>query len=105
MMACIPAIQQISDKYKGRISNFYGYRIHPIYKTRMFHEGVDFTAPIGTKVYASGDGKVVEAIRSNYGYGNIIKIDHGYGYETVYAHLSKINVFKGQMVKRGFAIG
>ena len=105
MMACIPAIQPISDKYKGRISNFYGFRIHPIYKTRIFHEGVDFTAPVGTTVYAAGDGQVVEAIRSNYGYGNIIKIDHGYGYETTYAHLNKINVHKGQKVKRGFAIG
>ena len=105
MMACIPAIQPISDKYKRRISAFYGYRIHPIYKTRIFHEGVDFSAPIGTDVYASGDGVVVQATRSNYGYGNIIKIDHGYGYVTVYAHLQKINVRKGQKVKRGQTIG
>lgn len=105
MMACIPAIQPISDKYKSRISAFYGYRIHPIYKTKIFHEGIDFAAPIGTEVYASGDGVVVRNTRSNYGYGNIIKIDHGYGYETVYAHLSKSYIKKGQKVKRGQLIG
>ncbi len=105
MMACIPAIQPISDKYKRRISAFYGYRIHPIYKTKIFHEGIDFSAPVGTDVYASGDGVVVQATRSNYGYGNIIKIDHGFGYMTVYAHLDKIDVRKGQKIKRGQIIG
>jgi len=105
MMACIPAIQPISDKYKRRISAFYGYRIHPIYKTKIFHDGVDFSAPIGTEVYASGDGVVVQSTRSNYGYGNVIKIDHGYGYMTVYAHLNKILVRKGQKIKRGSTIG
>jgi len=105
MMACIPAIQPISDKYKRRISAFYGYRIHPIYKTKIFHEGIDFSAPTGTDVYASGDGVVVQNTRSNYGYGNIIKIDHGYGYMTVYAHLHKNLVRKGQKVKRGQVIG
>ena len=105
MLACIPAIQPISDKYKGRISAFYGYRIHPIYKTKIFHEGVDFTAPTGTVVYASGNGKVVEADKSNYGYGNIIQIDHGYGYSTIYGHLQKIIVAEGTYVKRGQIIG
>lgn len=105
MMACIPAIQPISDKYKRRISAFYGYRIHPIYKTKIFHEGVDFSAPTGTDVYAAGDGVVVKTTRSNYGYGNIIKIDHGYGYMTVYAHLHKNLVRRGQKVKRGQIIG
>jgi len=105
MMASIPAIQPISDKYKRRISDFYGYRIHPIYKTKIFHEGIDFSAPIGTEVYAAGDGIVIKAAHSNYGYGNIITIDHGYGYETYYAHLDKINVRKGQKIKRGQTIG
>lgn len=105
MMACIPAIQPISDKYKRRISAFYGYRIHPIYKTKIFHEGVDFAAPTGTKVYAAGDGVVLNAARSNYGYGNVITIDHGFGYVTAYAHLSAFNVKKGQKVKRGHIIG
>ncbi len=105
MMACIPAIQPISDKYKRRISAFYGYRIHPIYKTKIFHEGVDFAAPTGTEVYAAGDGVVLNAARSNYGYGNVITIDHGFGYVTAYAHLSAFNVKKGQKVKRGHIIG
>jgi len=105
MMARIPAIQPISDKYKRRISAFYGYRIHPIYKTKIFHEGIDFSAPVGTEVYASGDGVISQVSRSNYGYGNIIKIDHGYGYVTVYAHLHGFNVRKGQKVKRGQTIG
>lgn len=105
MMACIPAIQPISDEYKQRISDFYGYRIHPIYKTKIFHEGIDFTAPIGTDVYASGNGVVIETSRSSYGYGNIIKIDHGFGYVTVYAHLNSFKVRIGQKVLRGQTIG
>ncbi len=105
MMASIPAIQPISDKYKQRITNFYGYRIHPIYKTKIFHQGVDFSAPIGTNVYSSGDGVVIQTERSNYGYGNVIKIDHGYGYNTVYAHLNSFKVKKGQIVRRGQIIG
>ncbi|MDA3906758.1 MAG: M23 family metallopeptidase [Bacteroidales bacterium] len=105
MMASIPAIQPISDKYKRRISNFYGYRIHPIYKTKIFHQGVDFSAPIGTEVYAAGDGIVSETSHSRYGYGNIIKIDHGYGYMSYYAHLDKITVSRRQKIKRGQIIG
>lgn len=105
MRACIPAIQPISDKYKKRISSFYGYRIHPIYKQKIFHDGLDFSAPTGTDVYASGDGIVEAASRSGYGYGNKIVIDHGYGYKTVYAHLSAFKVYKGQHVTRGQVIG
>ncbi len=105
MMACIPAIQPVSNKDKRRISAFYGYRIHPIYKTKIFHEGVDFAAPIGTKVYCTGNGVVSKAMKSNYGYGNVIIVDHGYGYQTAYAHLSAFKVRKGQKVKRGQVIG
>lgn len=105
MTACIPAIQPISDKYKRRISSFYGYRIHPIYKRRIFHDGLDFSAPLGTEIYAAGDGVVVSASRSSYGYGNKITIDHGYGYKTVYAHMHKFKVRKGQKVSRGQVIG
>lgn len=105
MRACIPAIQPISDKYKRRISSFYGYRIHPIYKRRIFHDGLDFSAPTGTDVYAAGDGVVESASRSSYGYGNKIIIDHGYGYKTVYAHLHGFNVRRGQKVTRGQVIG
>ncbi len=105
MMTCIPAIQPISNKDLGRISSFFGWRIHPIFKKRMFHYGLDFTAPIGTKVYATGDGVVTMAKRSRYGYGNKIIIDHGYGFKTGYAHLHKFLVKKGQKVKRGQVIG
>lgn len=105
MTACIPAIQPISDKYKRRISSFYGHRIHPIYKRRIFHDGLDFSAPTGTEVYAAGDGIVISASRSSYGYGNKITIDHGYGYKTVYAHLHKFTIRKGQKVSRGQQIG
>ncbi len=105
MRACIPAIQPISDKYKRRISSFYGYRIHPIYKRRIFHDGLDFSAPTGTDVYAAGDGVIESASRSGYGYGNKIIVDHGYGYKTVYAHLNSFDVRRGQKVKRGQVIG
>jgi len=105
MTACIPAIQPISDKYKRRISSYYGYRIHPIYKRRVFHDGLDFSAPTGTEIYAAGDGVVESASKSSYGYGNKIVIDHGYGYKTVYAHMNAFKVRKGQKVKRGQVIG
>jgi len=105
MTACIPAIQPISDKYKRRISSFYGYRIHPIYKRKIFHDGLDFSAPLGTEIYAAADGVVESASRSSYGYGNKITINHGYGYKTVYAHMHTFKVRKGQKVKRGQEIG
>jgi len=105
MAACIPAIQPISDKYKRRISSYYGYRIHPIYKRRVFHDGLDFSAPSGTEIYAAADGVIETASRSSYGYGNKIVIDHGYGYKTVYAHMSKFAVRRGTKVKRGQLIG
>lgn len=104
MMASIPAIQPIdSRKLRGAISGF-GYRIHPIYKIRKMHSGIDFTAPIGTPIYATGDG-IVAAASSERGYGNRILISHGYGYTTKYAHMSKFKVKKGQRVKRGDVIG
>ena len=105
MAACIPAIQPISDKYKRRISSYYGYRIHPIYKRRVFHDGLDFSAPSGTEIYAAADGVIETASRSSYGYGNKIIIDHGYGYKSVYAHMSKFAVRRGTKVKRGQLIG
>ncbi len=105
MLAHIPAIQPISNKDLRRIASYYGYRIHPIYKTRKFHEGLDFTAPRGTKIYATGDGVIERVKRSRRGYGNEVIINHGYSYKTRYAHLSKILVKKGQKVKRGQVIG
>lgn len=105
MLTSIPSIQPVANKELKRIASGYGYRIHPVHKVRKFHRGVDFTAPTGTEVFATGDGKIVKASRSRRGYGNKIVIDHGYGYESLYAHLSTIDVKKGQIVKRGEKIG
>ncbi len=105
MLACIPAIQPIRNIDMQRISSYFGYRIDPFYKVRKFHEGIDFAAPIGTPVHVTGDGRVVQIIRSNRGYGNEILVDHGYGYMTRYAHLSAFKVKVGQYVKRGQVIG
>ena len=83
----------------------YGYRIHPMYKVRKMHWGTDFSAPTGTPIYATGDGKVTTYKRSRSGYGRHIVIDHGFGYKTLYGHMSKIEVRRGQRVKRGDVIG
>jgi len=105
MLASIPAIQPVSNKELKRIASGFGYRIHPIYKTLRMHEGIDFTAPIGTPIYATGDG-VVERLKGKMsGYGKVIVIDHGYGYESLYAHMSKKIVKPGDKVKRGQIIG
>jgi hypothetical protein len=104
MLASIPAIQPISNKKLKHMASGYGYRIHPIYKTRIYHWGMDFSAPKGTPIYATGNGRVVEA-ESTRGYGNQVVINHGYGYKTRYAHMQKINVRRGQKVKRGDVIG
>jgi murein DD-endopeptidase MepM/ murein hydrolase activator NlpD len=99
-----PAIQPISKKDLERISSGFSMRIHPIYRINKFHYGMDFVAPVGTAVYATADGVVTMA--SEYlGYGNYIKIDHGYEYETAYGHLNSIGVRKGQKVVRGQVIG
>ncbi|QEK51001.1 peptidoglycan DD-metalloendopeptidase family protein [Pedobacter aquae] len=104
MMASIPAVQPVdSRKLRGAISGF-GYRIHPIYKIRKMHEGMDFTAPIGTPIYATGDGYIA-AVGNERGYGNRVIISHGYGYSTKYAHMSRFKAKKGQRVKRGDIIG
>ena len=105
MLASIPAIQPIANKDLGRVASGYGYRIHPIYKTRKLHTGMDFTAPQGTPIYATGDGKIEKVRRSRKGYGNHVIIDHGYGYQTLYAHMKKYIVYRGQKVKRGEIIG
>ena len=104
MLRHIPAIQPVSNKDLKRLASGYGWRIHPIYHIRRFHEGMDFSAEKGTDVFATGDGKVIQA-GYNGGYGLSIMIDHGYGYQTRYAHLSKKLVNKGQTVKRGDRIG
>ncbi len=83
----------------------YGYRIHPIYKTRRMHAGMDFSAKTGTPIYATGDGTVSKVKKSRRGYGNHVIIDHGYGYKTLYAHMQKYIVRRGQKIKRGETIG
>ena len=105
MLASIPAIQPVANKDLKRMTSGYGYRIHPIYKTRKMHYGMDYSAKVGTEIYATGDGVVSKVKRSKRGYGNYVKINHGYGYETLYAHMSKYIVKKGQKVKRGEVIG
>ncbi|MBU2913800.1 M23 family metallopeptidase [Reichenbachiella agariperforans] len=103
--ASLPAIQPVSNKELKRFSSGFGYRTDPILKTRKMHWGVDFSAPKGTPIYTTGDG-VVSRVHSSFGgYGKQIEIDHGYGYVTKYAHMSKFNVEKGQKVKRGECIG
>lgn len=99
----IPAIQPVSNKDLRRTASGYGMRIDPIYGTIKFHPGMDFSAPIGTDVYATGDGKVV-AMGWETGYGNRIVIDHGFGYRTLYAHLSKFRTKLGKKVLRGEVI-
>jgi len=105
MLRCIPAIQPISNKDLRRTASGFGWRTDPIYKTQRFHEGLDFSAPEGTEIYATGDGVVTMMKTSTIGYGKHLRIDHGFGYVTVYAHLSKFNVRQGQKVKRGDVIG
>lgn len=103
MLASVPAIQPISNKDLRRTASGWGYRMHPIYKIRLFHYGMDFTAPTGTEVFSTGNGTIIEVRRSR-GFGNTILIDHGYGYKTRYAHLKSFNVRKGQEVIRGDVI-
>ncbi len=101
----VPAIQPIYNKHLTRIASGYGWRIHPIYKIRKFHQGMDFTAPTGTPIYATGDGIVSKVRKSNIGYGRHILIDHGFGYRSLYAHLNDFTVKQGETVKRGQIIG
>jgi murein DD-endopeptidase MepM/ murein hydrolase activator NlpD len=105
MLSCLPAIQPISNKDLTRTASGWGWRVHPIYKIVRFHYGMDFTAPLGTDIYVTGDGVVEGVIQASRGYGNHIIIDHGFGYKTIYAHLDRFNVRRGQKVKRGDVIG
>ena len=100
----IPAIQPILNKDLTRTASGFGWRIDPIYRSRRFHEGMDFTAPIGTDIFATGNGTVVFAGWKQ-GYGNTVEINHGFGYLTLYAHMHKIGVRAGQKVNRGDVIG
>jgi len=105
MLKCIPAIQPVSNKDLKRLASGFGMRIHPIYRIAKMHTGLDFTADIGTEIYATGDG-VVESIESKYsGYGQHVIINHGFGYESLYAHMSRVAVRPRQKVRRGQIIG
>lgn len=105
LLAAIPAIQPVNNEDLTRMASGYGWRTDPFTKARKKHWGMDFTAPKGTPIYASGDGTVTRADNNSSGYGKHIRIDHGYGYLSLYAHMSQYNVKKGQKVKRGDLIG
>ena len=104
-LASIPAIQPVKNEDLKHMASGFGYRSDPFTKARKMHKGMDFTSPTGTPVYASGDGVVVRADNGASGFGNHIVIRHGYGYETLYAHLSRYKARVGQHVKRGSVIG
>ena len=104
MLRCIPAIQPISNKDLRKTASGYGTRIDPIYGTTRFHAGMDFSAHPGTDVYATGDGTVVK-MGWETGYGNLIIVDHGFGYQTWYAHLQGFRTKLGKRVVRGEVIG
>ncbi|NHM05670.1 M23 family metallopeptidase [Flavobacterium sp. CYK-4] len=105
LLSAIPAIQPIKNENLRQMASGFGYRTDPFTKVRKFHEGMDFSAKTGTPIYATGDGVVQRADNTASGYGNHIVIRHGYGYETLYGHLSKYNCRAGQRVKRGDIIG
>jgi murein DD-endopeptidase MepM/ murein hydrolase activator NlpD len=108
LLTSIPAIQPVRNQDLTRMASGYGYRTDPFNKTRKFHYGMDFTAPRGTPVFATGDGVILRADANSSGYGNHIRIDHGFGYISLYAHLRSskpYNVRRGQKVKRGDIIG
>ncbi|MRG49036.1 peptidoglycan DD-metalloendopeptidase family protein [Chitinophaga sp. SYP-B3965] len=105
MLASIPAIQPVSNKDLDRIASGFGYRIDPIYKTMKFHSGLDFAAPSGTPIYSTGDGVIEEASLSDVGYGNHVVVNHGYGYKSLYGHMVRMKVKRGQTVKRGDVVG
>ena len=105
LLARTPAIQPVSNKDLNRIASGFGYRIDPVYKTTKFHAGLDFSAPQGTPIYATADGSVSTAGNTGNGFGNHVIINHGFGYETLYAHMVRVKVRNGQAVKRGEVIG
>ena len=105
LLAAIPAIQPVKNENLKQMASGYGYRSDPFTKVRKFHAGMDFSAKSGTPIFATGGGIVNRADNNASGYGNHIVIRHGFGYETLYAHLSKYKVKKGQKVKRGDIIG
>lgn len=105
MLASIPAVQPIPNEDLTATAGGFGMRIHPIHKIPKFHAGMDFTAKQGTPIHATGDGRVTYAEYGTNGYGMHVVVDHGFGYETLYAHMSELKVRRGQKVKRGDVLG
>ena len=105
LIASIPAIMPLNNKNLKHLPSGYGWRTHPIYKTQEFHPGMDFTAEQGTPIYATGDGVVELADANAQGYGNHVVINHGFGYQTLYGHMSRMATTPGKKVKRGDLIG
>lgn len=107
-LASIPSIKPVrQDKLKRSMRHLsgFGIRVHPVHKVKKLHKGIDFTAPTGTLIQATGNGVVIKAVNQRSGFGKHVKIDHGYGYVSVYAHMSSIDVRAGDKVKKGQAIG
>ncbi|HEY0654182.1 MAG TPA: M23 family metallopeptidase [Chryseosolibacter sp.] len=105
MLAAIPAIQPIANKQLIALASGFGNRIHPVYKVKKMHAGIDFAAEIGTPIYATADGKVAVVDVKFSGYGKMVEVDHGFGYRTRYAHMHEFAVREGQNLKRGDLIG
>lgn len=105
LLAAIPAMQPIANSQLTRLASGYGQRLHPVFRVMKFHEGVDFSAPRGTPIYATGDGVVKAVSKSHTGYGNQVVINHGFGFLTRYAHMQAFKVAPGEKVKRGQCIG
>ena len=105
LLRAIPAIQPVSNKNLKRVASGFGYRIDPLYKDSRLHAGLDFSAPTGTPIYATADGEVQIAGFNTDGYGNKVVINHGYGFQTLYAHMVRVIANAGQSVKRGEVIG
>lgn len=105
LFAAIPAIQPVANKQLIALASGFGLRIHPIYKVKKMHTGIDFAAAIGTPIYATADGVIDKLDVSFSGYGKMLEIDHGFGYRTRYAHMHGFAVRQGQKVKRGDLIG
>ncbi len=105
LIASKPSLQPISPSDSFRITSSYGFRWDPFTNKRRMHQGIDLAGEVGLKIYASGDGVVLSAIDAKNGYGKEVIIDHGFGYISRYAHLHKIDVTRGQSVKRGEYLG
>ncbi len=105
-VACVPAIIPVRETDLRQITSYFGKRTDPFYNVTKFHKGLDFALPKGNDVMATGNGVVEKVVQNNHnGYGKYIIINHGFGYKTLYAHLSKTDVYKGQKIKRGEIIG